>query len=68
MSLAENGRARTPLAPAQGYIPIECGHLLPGTDPIGSIARRLPLFEGAAGYELCVERRDGALKLVLDPR
>ena len=36
-------------------------------DPTELITHRMPLSEGAAGYELFAEHRDGVLKLVLEP-
>jgi 2-desacetyl-2-hydroxyethyl bacteriochlorophyllide A dehydrogenase len=42
---------------------IESGRL----DPTELITHRMPLSEAVAGYELFAERRDGVLKIILEP-
>jgi 2-desacetyl-2-hydroxyethyl bacteriochlorophyllide A dehydrogenase len=66
--LMKNLSLRAGLVNPQQHVPrllplIESGRL----DPAELITHRMPLSEGVAGYELFAERRDGVLKVVLQP-
>ena len=66
--LLKNLRLRAGLVNPQRHVHrllalIEAGRL----DPTELITHRMPLSDAIAGYELFAERRDGVLKIVLDP-
>jgi len=66
--LMRNLSLRTGLVNPQNHVArlislIESGRI----DPAELITHRMPISEGAAGYELFAERRDGVLKVVLEP-
>ena len=56
------------LVPGKAYIPrllemVEAGRM----DPSPMLTHRLPLAEGAEGYKMMAERRDGVVKVALAP-
>jgi 2-desacetyl-2-hydroxyethyl bacteriochlorophyllide A dehydrogenase len=66
--LMKNLTLRAGLVSPQQYVQrllalIESGRL----DPTELITHRMPLSDAVAGYELFAERRDGVLKIVLEP-
>jgi threonine dehydrogenase-like Zn-dependent dehydrogenase len=66
--LMRNLSLRGGLVNPQRHIPrllplMETGRL----DPTELITHRMPLSETVAGYEMFAERRDGVLKIMLEP-
>ena len=63
-NLTLRGGLVNPQRHVQRLLPlIESGRL----DPTELITHRMPLSDAVAGYELFAERRDGVLKIVLEP-
>jgi threonine dehydrogenase-like Zn-dependent dehydrogenase len=51
-----------------GYVPVLLDHIRSGRiDPSFVVTHRLPLSQAARGYEIFDEKKDGAIKIVLDP-
>ena len=64
----KNLTLRTGLVNPQRHFSRLCALLESGRlDPTELITHRLPLSEAASGYEIFAERRDGVLKVVLEP-
>jgi 2-desacetyl-2-hydroxyethyl bacteriochlorophyllide A dehydrogenase len=64
----KNLTLRTGLVNPQRHVARLCALLESGRlDPTELITHRLPLSEAASGYEIFAERRDGVLKVVLEP-